>query len=206
MLFFIIIAFLISCKKENSNESIPVSNFSVSNNLNVLDTILFTNNSENCSEYYWDFDNGTSSKEKNPICVFTKPFQYKVQLLGIEGNSVSKFEKSIPITLGSSALAGTYTWSVSKYTWSVSLDTIISLPQQQFDILVIDDTTLSINEVILRFKNANYGCFNFRSDATIQLNRGELFSYNKYDGQLTYTTLSGGLGSGTRYDYYSVIH
>ena len=62
-------------------ERSPVTNFtsSISTGCAPL-TVYFTNKSVNATSYHWDFGNGESSREENPVYEFREPGQYIVTL------------------------------------------------------------------------------------------------------------------------------
>lgn len=57
-------------------------------------TVTFTNNSVNATSYYWDFGDGKTSTEKNPINTFMAPGTYSIKLLAT-GNSVDSMKKTV---------------------------------------------------------------------------------------------------------------
>lgn len=92
-------------------------------------TVAFTNNSVNATSYYWDFGDGKTSTDKNPINTFTAPGNFSVKLLAT-GNSVDSMKKTIaatrpPAPTGLAADSGvTWIWlSWTKPSGSVS-DTV----------------------------------------------------------------------------------
>lgn len=60
----------------------PIANFTYSpnQNLTVPVKITFTNTSKNADSYKWDFGDGTTSTETNPVKEFTKAGTFKVKL------------------------------------------------------------------------------------------------------------------------------
>ena len=61
-IFFLILIFLVSCKKEE-----PVASFSVSKTQAEVDEVItITNSSEHSTNYAWDFGDGTTSTADNP--------------------------------------------------------------------------------------------------------------------------------------------
>ncbi len=59
--------------------------------------VLFTNASENCNSYLWDFGNGTTSSEENPIFVFKTAGEYNVTLTVKSGSNFSSISKKITV-------------------------------------------------------------------------------------------------------------
>jgi len=63
----------------------PIAKFSNSDNGCVPLTVYFTNESTFGTNYYWDFNNGDISKDKNPIYIFETAGEYLVSLV-VEGD------------------------------------------------------------------------------------------------------------------------
>jgi PKD repeat protein len=103
-IFVIIITFASSllfnsCKKESV---LAEANFTFSGSLDSIPAqIQFTNNSFGIS-YVWDFGDGTSSNEKNPIHTYNEYGLYKVILTAIGTNNKDTLTKYINIKKQSS--------------------------------------------------------------------------------------------------------
>jgi len=78
----LIIALLISCKKE------PSASFTYTGTLEVGVSIQFTNQSSHADTYTWDFGDGTLSTDVSPNHMFEKPGIYNVTLTA-EGSGKS---------------------------------------------------------------------------------------------------------------------
>lgn len=78
----------LSCKKE------PNANFKTSStNIELGEIITFTDLSENATEWYWDFGDGNSSREQNPLHKYTTHGRFTV-ILEIENDyGESRLEK-----------------------------------------------------------------------------------------------------------------
>ncbi len=64
----------------------PSVEFSVSNSTPATgETLTFTNTSENATEYSWDFGDGTTSTEENPMHVYQEEGTYLVTLSAVNG-------------------------------------------------------------------------------------------------------------------------
>ncbi len=64
----------------------PTVAFSASNNLPATgEALTFTNTSENATEYFWDFGDGTTSTEENPMHVYQEEGTYLVTLSAVNG-------------------------------------------------------------------------------------------------------------------------
>ncbi|AXE21768.1 hypothetical protein DR864_28240 (plasmid) [Runella rosea] len=69
------------CKqKEPLPEPIADFSYTPSQDLEAPVTITFINNSQNADSFEWDFDDGTSSTQRNPVKRFTKGGSYTVTL------------------------------------------------------------------------------------------------------------------------------
>jgi len=65
----------------------PTVDFSLSNNLPASgETLTFTNASENATEYFWKFGDGTTSTEENPMHVYQDEGTYLVTLSAVNGD------------------------------------------------------------------------------------------------------------------------
>lgn len=72
----------------------PLAKFELAKNIN---SIVLTNQSENADTYQWSFDDGSSSKLKNPSHTFSQPGDYLVELIVSNdyGNDTTSAELSI---------------------------------------------------------------------------------------------------------------
>lgn len=52
-------------------------------------TVQLINESQNSNSYKWSFGNGTTSAENNPVCTYTEPGSYTIQLSATGGNGKS---------------------------------------------------------------------------------------------------------------------
>jgi PKD repeat protein len=99
--FFVLIATITSsilfssCKKEKS--VLAEAKFTFSGDLVVIPSqIQFTNNSFGIS-YIWDFGDGTSSNDKNPIHTYNEYGLYKVKLTAKGSNNIDTIVKDLLI-------------------------------------------------------------------------------------------------------------
>lgn len=91
MLFVVLIAS--SCKKKDCDPAPVTAAFTYS--FNVIEargtdggsTILFDNNSTNAKSYLWNFGDGTTSTEENPVHTFSNYSDKTVTLTATNGNS-----------------------------------------------------------------------------------------------------------------------
>lgn len=91
----------------------PVAGFTYSpaQNLVAPATVTFTNTSVNATSYKWDFGDGTTTTDANPVKEFIKAGTFKVKLTAIGKTSSS--ESTADITLN-----GTSTVPVADFTYS----------------------------------------------------------------------------------------
>ncbi len=93
-LFFVILTIvalgvltIVSCKKDESKPK-PTPDFTYEINDK---TVTFTNSSTNATSYEWDFDDGTTSEEVNPVHEYAAYGDYDVRLTAIgEGGQETK--------------------------------------------------------------------------------------------------------------------
>lgn len=83
-------------KNINSKLAKPSANFSA-NTYSACEpaTIVFSNASENCDSFLWNFGNEESSKEANPTFVFNTAGEYTVKLTVYSGSFTSTISKEI---------------------------------------------------------------------------------------------------------------
>ena len=83
--FLLAIAFCcFGCSKKSndlSREKPPVADFTYSDPAAVNTAIKFQNASANATSYEWDFGDGTTSKEENPVHTYEKIGDYSVILI-----------------------------------------------------------------------------------------------------------------------------
>jgi hypothetical protein len=90
---------LFSCK------STPVASFSTdTNEPEVGQKVLFTNNSENAKKFEWDFGDGFISNEDNPVHIFNTTGTFDVTLTaisksGLDDQAIMTFNVKIPTLL-----------------------------------------------------------------------------------------------------------
>mgnify|MGYP000635348534 CR=1 FL=1 len=78
-----------SCKKEDPIAD-PTACFTVSGNLNVDESILFSNCSGNATEYLWYFGDGTNSESADPTHVYYNSGTYTVELYSYNEEGTSR--------------------------------------------------------------------------------------------------------------------
>jgi PKD repeat protein len=90
----------ISTQKVNVEKQVvlPVAGFSYTVSDNAA---IFTNTSTNATSYTWDFGDGNTSMEENPIHVYSSYDTYTVVLTAINSDGTNKYTKSVVIRDGS---------------------------------------------------------------------------------------------------------
>jgi PKD repeat protein len=75
-ILFLILIFLIACKKEE-----PIASFSASKITAEVDEVIsFSNSSDHSTSYSWDFGDGTASTQESPTHAFTSEGSFNVEL------------------------------------------------------------------------------------------------------------------------------
>ena len=78
-----------------NTESTPITSFSaVANGQNVI----FTNNSTNADQYYWNFGDGTTSTEANPTHTYAQDGSYTVVLTSVNGCGNVSFQQNVSVS------------------------------------------------------------------------------------------------------------
>ena len=86
---------LVSCEDELpdegsiADETPPTADFSYASEIGNYATINFTNLSTSSTDYLWQFGDGTSSEEKDPIHTYTQDDTYTVKLVASDKNGLS---------------------------------------------------------------------------------------------------------------------
>jgi PKD repeat protein len=84
-LSFILPFFIFSCQSR-----IPMAQFHTDTiNPEVGDEVLFTNDSQHAEKFEWDFGDGFSSNEVNPVYIYTGTGPFEVKLTAISKNGQS---------------------------------------------------------------------------------------------------------------------
>ena len=92
---------------------VPVANFIINSNTTGCDslTVSFTNTSQNATSYLWNFGNGVTSVQTNPVHTYTSPGTYTVTLYAFRGNCQNIKVMSQVFTVSSPAPAFTVSQS-----------------------------------------------------------------------------------------------
>ena len=90
------------CDKEDPMPPAPqvMAFFDVSNdNPEAGEEVLFTNKSENATIFEWDFGDGNTSSERDPIHIFSETGRYTIQLAAGNNEQEDIAEKTIEVVL-----------------------------------------------------------------------------------------------------------
>jgi peptidyl-prolyl cis-trans isomerase B (cyclophilin B) len=86
--FFMFIIVLSGCAR-------PVANFVYNGPGEAPAEVKFENQSKDATSYFWDFGDGNTSQEVNPINIFSSSGEYTVSLIAQKGKKTNKMEKNI---------------------------------------------------------------------------------------------------------------
>ena len=136
LVLFLVILLFYSCKKNDPVACVS----SMDEKYEVDDKVTFLANcSENASRYYWDFGNGSSSEEKNPVHTYTSSGTYTVELKVYSKNNKSfksDFKtvtvKDRPVSVVITAIVLS---SFPELNWNGGLWDIQGLPDIRFQIV-----------------------------------------------------------------------
>ena len=92
-----------SCKKDDDDDdtttAAPVASFQLAVSADNFLEVTFTNYSQNATSYSWDFGDGNSSTEKDPVHVYAEPNTYTVKLTASGAGGTSQpFTADVIIT------------------------------------------------------------------------------------------------------------
>lgn len=95
ILLAIIATILVGCKPNEPEEKTPTALFSYAKNeLKVT----FSNSSQNARSYLWNFGDGHTSKEKNPIHTYANAGTYNVQLTATNITKSNTYSQNVTIS------------------------------------------------------------------------------------------------------------
>jgi uncharacterized membrane protein len=114
----IIVLTISSCKKDDPEPVNPVASFQFEVSATNFLEVTFTNYSTNATSYAWNFGDGGTSTDKDPVYVYATAGSYEIVLTAsnAEGTSAT-FAASVEITDPNTALA-LLAGEVSK-TWKI---------------------------------------------------------------------------------------
>lgn len=93
-----------SCKKEdddddnNNNTTAPVASFQFEVDAVDFLKVTFTNFSQNATSYLWDFGDGNTSTEENPVHTYAAADDYTVKLTASNSNSSKEYSQTFTLT------------------------------------------------------------------------------------------------------------
>jgi len=97
-----------ACKKdteEPTNTADPVASFQYEVSATNYLEVTFTNFSQNATSYNWDFGDGESSTDQNPVHVYAAAGDYSVVLTATNDSKSVNFSKALTLTDPNTALA-----------------------------------------------------------------------------------------------------
>lgn len=107
---------LVSCEKDDPEPENPIASFQYAVSETNYLQVTFTNFSQNATSYSWNFGDGGSSTEANPVYTYTEAGSYVVVLTAINSADVSAtYSQTINITDPNAAL--TILTGGSSKTW-----------------------------------------------------------------------------------------
>lgn len=96
LILFLLVLFFTACEdKEEQPVELLIACFGANPNEINDGEVQFTNCSENANEYHWDFGDGNTSTEKEPLHIFEGDFPYNVTLIAYNGNDTDTIMKPI---------------------------------------------------------------------------------------------------------------
>jgi hypothetical protein len=98
LLLSIVAIIFVSCTKDEVNVKPKACfDYTISSIVTSVDTVKFSNCSSNSDQYKWDFGDGSSSIEKNPMHIFKTKGLFRVKLLAIKDEDSDTISKLINI-------------------------------------------------------------------------------------------------------------
>ncbi|MGN6533643.1 MAG: DUF5050 domain-containing protein [Ginsengibacter sp.] len=100
--FLLALIAMVSCKKNNYNFNdlppVVISFFTASgSNYNINDEIRFSNLSKNADSYFWNFGDGTTSTDKEPVKTFTDPGNYIISLKAVGPGGTGSYSGTVTV-------------------------------------------------------------------------------------------------------------
>jgi PKD repeat protein len=121
LLFGLTIFMVTGCRKINQDNIVPSAYFSVSpTSAETSQNVYFTNQSSDADSYSWDFGDGYTSKEGNPVHYYTSEGTYTTTLTAYRNNGNSD-SYQIDIDVYNTVLEVT----VAEYNANFYLDNVI---------------------------------------------------------------------------------
>ncbi|MFC2119140.1 PKD domain-containing protein [Bacteroidota bacterium] len=96
LIILLITIVLIGCEKEE----VPIASFTMDKtSAGTGETISFTNTSENATSYVWDFGDGNTSTDENPIYSYSVGGDFTITLTATGSGGTNSTTKTITISL-----------------------------------------------------------------------------------------------------------
>jgi len=117
VLFLAALAFTFnSCDNNDPADVVACFTFSPEENIQVGDTVYFSNCSQEALETVWTFGDDESSMETNPSHAYTAPGIYNVTLTAINGGVIVTATQSVNVAADLSYIINAGSWSGDKST------------------------------------------------------------------------------------------
>ena len=98
LIIIILILVIYNCKKDEvQNKAMACFTYLPDTSTFVRDTIKFQNCSKNSTNYIWDFGDGITSLDNEPVHVYSDSGIYNIKLTSAEVNSIDSITKTIQI-------------------------------------------------------------------------------------------------------------
>ncbi len=104
-----------SCSEDDPNTKAGFT-FSPEENIQVGDTVFFTNTSIDAVTYQWSFGDTETSTEENPFHVYTEPGIYDVTLVATNGGVANTITQQINVDADLAYIINAGSWSGDKST------------------------------------------------------------------------------------------
>lgn len=95
LFLLILLTVFIGCKKDDDNPIVVKACYGFYPNEINVGEVQFTNCSENATSFFWDFGDGKTSNEKEPMHLFEGNFPFTVTLIAYNGNETDTLTKQI---------------------------------------------------------------------------------------------------------------
>lgn len=141
-----IIPALMSCDMTKDPGPAPVALFGIENGSTFPDVVYLTNQSENATEYHWDFGDGNTSHEEHPEHTYSDNGTYKITLTATGNGQEHVYSKTIEIFVPKYFLARK-TWQLTSGSGSAETYT----PQYGVTVQKFDQTGFYKDTKLIEF-------------------------------------------------------